>query len=157
MSDNDSGTPHDEEGQFVWPIPEAGINYQDALQTLFFADDARLRVSAYDETGYKLGNELIVDFSDDDEHTFRRASLKQLIEDDLHMRYLGGIEEGSTFDSSFDGELWTEDDWAEEYRLERLEIMLLRTIAEWEATDAKRSPAELRQNPLPAWAPPKCK
>lgn len=130
----------DDAGKVIFPIPEDGISYKDAVETLSEISDAKLYATIYDETGNEPADDVYVDICTDD-HNFHRAKLIDLLESGCD------DDQYAFYETNFD-EDWTEERAATFHRTNRLLIRLIHAYREWKATDAVYSPDELRANPL---------
>ncbi len=142
----------EDEGKVVWPIPEDGISYLDAVTTVFDISEAIICLSEYAENGNDpLGNLALSLFSEET-HYFHKP-LKLALEEKLD---LYGQPEDIFEEIAFEDEIhgsWTEERAAIHQRTQRLIVRLLRAYHEWEANEATWTPEELRARPLPPMTP----
>ena len=145
-------TEEDDEGKVVWPIPEEGINYLDAMATVFDISEAAFGLSKYAENGNDMLGNLALSLYGEDTSYFHKP-LKLALEEELD---LYGQPQDVFEDIAFDDEItdsWTEERAATHQKTQRLIARLLRAYREWETNEATWTFDELRERPLPAIAP----
>ena len=144
---------NEDDAKVVFPIPEEGISYSDAIETLCAIDQSSLCLTIYDEDGNSFSGDLHVSLIADYDKFFREKLIDLL-------RYEA---DGNIYDKdgneNINGEIpvdgWPVDRMGVDQAVKlnkshRLIIRLIRAYEEWDRTDNKMSWEELKANPFPA-------
>ena len=135
------------DGEVIWPVPQEGIDQNDAFETLYAIAASSLGLSIYDKEGNKFSGNVTIDVISDYEKFFN-SPLIDLIKEQFDGEYndINGIIEPLDWPLENIGE-----DQAMKYNKSmRLIARMYRAYNEWEETDDKMSWEELKANPLPA-------